>query len=213
LQTRNANDPMRAQEVRCFARMLGCDLSDIDVFDLLATALPAEEVQSADVILLGGSGHYSAAGEGEWLERGGFQAMARAMGGRCVNDLANAEVGTIELALTEAGRADPVFGALPPVFGAQAGHEDRVSELPPDAVLLASSARVAEQAFRFAGRPIYCTQFHPELDRAAMLERLVAYPEYVARIARVAYDHFVQNLRQTPEANALLRRFVKTFIT
>jgi GMP synthase (glutamine-hydrolysing) len=232
LQTRNANDPMRAQEVRCFARMLECDLSDIDVFDLLATALPAEKLQSTDMILLGGSGHYSAAGEGEWLERAleamreihrvakptfascwGFQAMARALGGRCVNDLPNAEVGTIKLTLTDAGRADLLFDALPPVFDAQAGHEDRVVELPPDAVLLASSPRVAEQAFRFAGRPIYCTQFHPELDCAAMLERLVAYPEYVARIARVPYDDFIQNLRETPEANALLRRFVKMFIT
>jgi GMP synthase (glutamine-hydrolysing) len=142
----------------------------------------------------------------------GFQAMARALGGRCVNDLPNAEVGTIELTLTEAGCNDPLFGELPPVFSAQAGHEDRVARLPPDAVLLASSPRVAEQAFRFEGRPIYCTQFHPELDCAAMLERLVAYPEYVARIARVSYDHFVQNLRETPETNSLLKRFVTTFI-
>ncbi len=223
---------MRAQEVQCFARMLECDLSDIEVFDLLASALPLEKLQSADMILLGGSGHYSAAGDGEWLERAldgmreihraakptfascwGFQAMARALGGCCVNDLPNAEVGTIELTLTEAGYNDPLFGQLPPVFAAQAGHEDRVIELPRDAVLLASSPRVAEQAFRFVGRPIYCTQFHPELDRAAMLERLVAYPEYVARIARVSYDDFVQNLRETPEANSLLRRFVTMFVT
>jgi GMP synthase (glutamine-hydrolysing) len=232
LQTRNANDPMRAQEVRCFARMLECDVSDIDVFDLLASALPMDKARTADMLLLGGSGHYSAAAEGEWLERAldglrdihriakptfascwGFQAMSRAMGGCCVKDLANAEVGTIELTLTEAGRNDPLFGELPPVFSAQAGHEDRVVRLPPDAVLLASSPRVGEQAFRFAGRPIYCTQFHPELDRAAMLERLDAYPEYVARIACVQYDHFIQNLRETPEANSLLRRFVTKFIS
>ena len=165
------------------------------------------------MLLLGGSGHYSAAGEGEWLERAldlmreihrlakptfascwGFQAMARAMGGRCVHDLPNAEVGTIEVELTDAGREDPLFGNLPTRFAAQAGHEDHVVELPPDAVLLASSDRVREQAFRFAGQPIYCTQFHPELDRTAMMERVIAYPEYVARIARVPYDEFVAEL-------------------
>ena len=228
LQTRNATDAMRTQEVRCFARMLDCDLSAIEVFDLLATALSADKLQSADVVLLGGSGHYSAAGEGAWLERAldsmrevhrlakptfascwGFQAMARAMGGRCINDLPHAEVGTIELSLTEAGQADPLFGQLPPVFAGQAGHEDRVVELPPDAVLLASSDRVREQAFHFAGRPIYCTQFHPELDRQALLERVIAYPEYVARIARVPYDEFVNSVRETPESNSLLRRFVE----
>ncbi len=238
LQTRNEDDSMRAQEVRCFARMLDCSISDIEVFDLLSRWLPAEKLQSADVILLGGSGHYSAAEKPDdprpdpWLERAldamreihriakptfascwGFQAMARAMGGRCINDLPNAEIGTVELQLTKAGRDDPLFGDLPPVFLAQAGHEDHVVGLPPDAVLLASSGRVPEQAFRFEGRPIYCTQFHPELDVATMLERLVAYPEYVARIARVPYDDFSKNLRETPEANSLLRRFVKTFIT
>ena len=229
LQTRNSGDPMAAQEVRCFARMLDCPIAAIEVFDLLSAAPPIDKLQQPDMLLLGGSGHYSAASEGAWLERAldcmreihrlakptfascwGFQAMARAMGGKCVNDLPNAEVGTIDLQLTDAGRADPLFGQLPPAFAGQAGHEDHVVELPSDAILLASSARVREQAFRFAGRPIYCTQFHPELDRTALMERVIAYPEYVARIARIPFDNFIQSCRETPEANSLLRRFVQT---
>ena len=232
LQTRNSGDPMAAQEVRCFARALDCELSAIEVFDLLGAAPPISKLQRADMLMLGGSGHYSAAGEGAWLDRAldsmreihrmakptfascwGFQAMARAMGGKCVNDLPNAEVGTIELALTEAGRDDPLFGQLPPIFNGQAGHEDHVIELPPDAVLLVSSARVREQAFRFADMPIYCTQFHPELDLAAIMERVVAYPEYVARIAAVPYDAFIATCRETPEANTLVRRFVEMVTT
>jgi GMP synthase (glutamine-hydrolysing) len=228
LQTRNADDGMRAQEVRCFARALECDVAVIDVFDLLAAAPTVGRLKQADVILLGGSGHYSAAGEGAWLERAldamreihalsrptfascwGFQAMARAMGGRCVNDLPHAEVGTIELRLTDAGRTDPLFGQLPATFLAQAGHEDHVVALPADAVLLASSGRVPEQAFRFAGRPIYCTQFHPELDRTALSERVRAYPDYIERTSGLPYDQFIAKCRETPEANALLRRFVE----
>jgi GMP synthase (glutamine-hydrolysing) len=243
LQTRNSGDPMAAQEVRCFARMLDCEISAIDVFDLLSAAPSIEKLQQPDMLLLGGSGHYSAA-ESEpgrpastepaemrprvWLDRAleamreihrlnkptfascwGFQAMARAMGGRCIHDLPNAEIGTIDLSLTAAGRDDPLFSQLPPTFKAQAGHEDHVVALPPDAVLLASSARVPEQAFRFEGRQIYCTQFHPELDRNAMLERVIAYPEYVARIARTPFDDFVGSMQETPEANSLLRRFVE----
>lgn len=240
LQTRNAGDPMAAQEVRCFARMLDCETDAIDVFDLLSAAPTSAKLQQADMILLGGSGHYSAAEKppsepgrlrprtDAWLERAldslrevhritkptfascwGFQAMARAMGGRCIHDLPNAEIGTIQLMLTPAGRNDPLFGQLPPTFTAHAGHEDRVIELPPDAVLLASSARVREQAFRFIGRPIYCTQFHPELDRTAMQERVLTYPEYVTRIARMPFDDFLASMQETPEANSLLRRFVK----
>ncbi|MCI0493115.1 MAG: type 1 glutamine amidotransferase [Planctomycetes bacterium] len=228
LQTRNSDDAMQGQEVRCFARRLECDASAIDVFDLLKAAPPASLLVQADMILLGGSGHYSAAGEGAWLDRAlesmrqihniakptfascwGFQAMTRALGGRCVNDLPNAEIGTIELRLTEAGRADPLFGQLPPVFAGQAGHEDHVVVLPPDAMLLASSDRVPEQAFCFAGRPIYCTQFHPELDLSALSERVRAYPEYIERIASVSYDHFIACCHETPEANTLLKRFVE----
>jgi GMP synthase (glutamine-hydrolysing) len=234
LQTRNSDDAMCRQEVGCFARRLECDAADVEVVDLLSRAPSEAELARADLVLLGGSGHYSAASEpgrprprSAWLRRAldvmrnlharskptfascwGFQAMARAMGGRCIHDPANSELGTTELRLTDAGRQDRVFGSLPPVFNGQAGHEDHVTELPPDAVLLASSARVRNQAFQFAERPIYCTQFHPELDRTGFLERVRAYPEYVERIAGVPYDDFVEHCHETPEANTLLRRFV-----
>lgn len=232
LQTRNVGDPMAAQEVRCFARALGCDLAAVDVFDLLRGVPSREQLIAFDVLLLGGSGHYSAASKPDtatppWLARAldclrdlyelsrptfascwGFQAMSRALGGECIQDTPNAELGTISLKLTEAGRSDPVFGALPESFSGQAGHEDHVVVLPSDAVLMASSALVPQQAFRIAGKPIYCTQFHPELDRTAMLERVVAYPEYVERIAQISYDEFVLRVRETPESNLLLRRFV-----
>jgi GMP synthase (glutamine-hydrolysing) len=236
LQTRKSGDPMAAQEVRCFARALDCQASSIEVFDLLSASPSTEKLIAADMLLLGGSGHFSVASEtgdstshSPGLDRTldcmreihrlakptfascwGFQAMSRAMGGECINDLPNAEVGTIEVQLTAAGRADPIFGILPPKFAAQAGHEDHVVRLPPDVELLASSSRVPEQAFRFVGRPIYCTQFHPELDCNAMLERVVAYPEYVARIARIPFDEFVHSVREAPESNGLLRQFIKT---
>ena len=41
-----------------------------------------------------------------------------------------------------------------------------------------------------------------------MLERVIAYPEYVARIARISYDDFIHSVHETPESNGLLRRFV-----
>src|SRR5262245_38022168 len=69
LQTRNLGDPMGPQEVRCFARALGCDESAIEVFDFLGASPSVSRLQSADMLLLGGSGHYSAAGDMEWLDR------------------------------------------------------------------------------------------------------------------------------------------------
>ncbi len=228
---------MAAQEVRCFAKALTCDPSSIEVLDLLSTAPSRAKIDQVDMLLLGGSGHHSAASESaepsrlasqcQWLDRTldclreihrfakptfascwGFQAMARALGGKCIHDPANAELGTVEISLTDAGRADPILGSMPLTFLAQGGHEDHVVALPSDAVLLASSAVISEQAFRFIDRPIYCTQFHPELDRGSFLERVAAYPEYVERIAGITYDHFTLRVQEVPEANTLLRRFV-----
>ena len=228
LQVRNPDDPMRQQEVESFARALGAQADQIRVFDILRERLPKSKLDEGDMILLGGSGHYSAAGEGEWLEHAldslrlvhaaakptfascwGFQAMARALGGRVIHDLGRAELGTHRLFLTEAGKADPVFGPLGATFSGQMGHEDRVVELPPGAVLLASSERVENQAYKIDGLPIYCTQFHPELNCRDLLQRVAAYPQYIWRIAGMPPERFSEMIEETPETEALLQRFVR----
>ncbi len=227
LQVRNPDDPMRGHEVDCFASTLRCPPSRIRAVDLLRDRPGRAAFDDADIVLLGGSGDYSVAEGGPWMEfaldamRGlhemskptfascwGFHAMAKAMGGDVVTDPARAEVGTLDVRLTPAGEQDPVFGSLPATFHAQAGHEDTVDPLPADAVLLAASDR-ANQAFRFAGKPIYCTQFHPELTRETLLDRLRAYPKYVEAITGLPYDEFVETRTHPSETGALLLRFVE----
>ena len=218
---------MRQQEVQCFAQSLHCPQSQIEVFDLLQAAPTVQELGRVDGVLLGGSGDYSVAAGGPWLEAAllamqelfelskptfascwGFQAMARALGGRVVTDPQRAEIGSLPVQLTAAGEADPLFSQLGSEFLANMGHQDIVDALPPGAQLLASSDRVENQAFTFAGKPIYCTQFHPELDRQALMTRLRTYPQYVERIAGVPLAEFeVEHCVDTPQANSLLARF------
>lgn len=228
LQVRKADDPMRRQEVRCFARALECAESQFEVVDLIA-GVPADELLArADVVLLGGSGDFSVAGGGSWLPAAlvamqklcdgsiptfascwGFQALSKALGGEVVTDQTRAELGTVGVRLTAAGLRDPVFASLGPQFDAQMGHQDIVTRLPRDARLLASSDRVENQAFCLPGKPIYATQFHPELDQAALIERVHAYPQYIRRIAGTSVDDFIkQSCRETPQSNQLLKRFV-----
>jgi GMP synthase (glutamine-hydrolysing) len=102
-----------------------------------------------------------------------------------------------------------VFGPLGSSFAAAMGHQDVVVALPSDAVLLASTDLVRNQAFCIDGKPIYCTQFHPELDRKSLLERVWAYPSYVERIARVSLEEFALRCGRTPKSEALLPRFVQ----
>jgi GMP synthase (glutamine-hydrolysing) len=230
LQVRNPGDPMRTQEVRCFARALHGAAADIAVFDLLSAYPTLSQLQACDVVLLGGSGDYAVSAGGAWLQPAldamrelhaiakptfatcwGFQAMAQALGGHVVADAARAEIGTLPVALTPAGRADRVFGALAGAgerFLAQMGHQDIVERLPGGAVLLAHTDR-APQAYTFDGLPIYCTQFHPELDRESFLERVRHYPTYVTEITGLPYEVFERDhTLEAPHAGALLLRFL-----
>ena len=228
LQIRDADDPIGPQEVGCFAKALDCKTKNIATLNLLSERLTTAKLDRVDAVLIGGSGNYSAAGESEWLNNvladlrwlsdlhkptfascWGFQAIARALGGRCVHDPEHAELGTIELKLTEAGRADPLFGELGETFLGLAGHEDRVTRLPPNAILLASSERVTQQAFKLADAPIYCTQFHPELELKTYLERVAAYPQYVEKIAGTTLELFAEHCQDTPQSRQLLSRFAQ----
>ncbi len=232
LQVRNPDDPMREQEVACFARALSCNNGQITTWDLLNGGPTPRDFAEYDAILLGGSGHYSATSCDPWIEPAldslrevhaaskptfascwGFQAMARAMGGRVVHDLERAELGTHWLHLTEAGKADSLFGPLGDIFGGQMGHEDSVVELPPDAILLASTDLVTNQAYCFEGKPIYCTQFHPELNRQDLMGRIDQYPEYITRICGLPPERFSEMVEETTETEQLLPRFVEQFVS
>ncbi|NOY43531.1 MAG: type 1 glutamine amidotransferase [Planctomycetes bacterium] len=228
LQIRDRDDPIRQQEIGCFANALGCDQGAISTFDLLTGGLSEKDLQQVDAVLIGGSGNYSAAGNSPWLDRTlaglqtiyelrkptfascwGFQAFARALGGRCLHDPTHAELGTTQLQLTEAGCRDPLFGELESPFYGQSGHEDHVVELPPGATLLASSSLVANQAFRLDGALIYCTQFHPELDLDSFIDRVRAYPQYVESIVGKTVEEFAAACHDTPQTRQLLPRFAR----
>ncbi len=218
---------MRGQEVNCFQRALDCHEDQITVCDVLTERPGARTLRQTDGVFIGGSGNYSATQTGLWLDRTfdllrelvaiskptfascwGFQAMARALGGRVVTDLRRAELGTLPLRLTPAGRQDPLFGELPTDFHGPLGHEDIVTELPEEAICLASSQTVQNQAFVIRGKPIYGTQFHPELNRRALLQRVEAYPQYVERILGIHSDQFAKICVETPDTNQLMQRFV-----
>ncbi|PQO28229.1 type 1 glutamine amidotransferase [Blastopirellula marina] len=231
IQIRDADDPIGQQEIGCFAAALDCPESAIRVFDLLTTELTASHLADCDMIVIGGSGRYSVTSDAPWMSKAikslqfllesgkptfascwGFQALSRAAGGKVIHDLDNAELGTHSVFLTEAGKQDPIFSQLPESFLAYMGHEDRVSVLPPGTTLLATNSRVAQQAYRFDDRPVYCTQFHPELTLPALHARIEAYPEYCERIAKIPFDVFCQQCQPATDSESILRRFTKQYL-
>jgi len=228
LQVRDPHDTMLVQEVNCFAESLQCDSGQITVFDLLSGCPSADYFSKFDVVLLGGSGDYSVAEGGEWMPPAlramrelydlgiptfascwGFQAMAAALGGEVVTDLARAELGTVEVFLTDEGKSDPLFGCLEESFLAPMGHQDCVVALPPNAIRMAFSDKVENQAFRIRDKPIYGTQFHPELNRTSLIQRVKAYPQYVESITGDPLDAFVEKCQST-DLQKLLLQFARS---
>ena len=94
------------------------------------------------------------AGVGVWGVCLGAQMLAAALGARVYTGPVP-EVGVVDVTLTEAGRADPVWGEMGDVaIRALQWHSDTF-ELPPSATLLARSTAYPNQVFR-AGRSYGC---------------------------------------------------------
>jgi GMP synthase (glutamine-hydrolysing) len=89
----------------------------------------------------------------------GVQLLARAAGAG-VGPLAKAEIGWIDVALTDAGRDDPVLGVMPERFPGLVWHH-YTYDVPAGAVELARTERTT-QAFRL-GDACWGVQFHPEV--------------------------------------------------
>jgi GMP synthase (glutamine-hydrolysing) len=91
----------------------------------------------------------------------GAQLAAAALGGRAYPGPAGEELGWTKVELTEAGRGDPVTGALQEPAELFEWHHDTFDP-PPGATLLAGGAVYPSQAFRLGG--VVAVQFHPEVD-------------------------------------------------
>ena len=83
-------------------------------------------------------------------------------------------VGAVPITLTADGLSDPLLAGLPETFDAFVGHKEACRELPPTAMLLASSPTCRVQMFRVKTN-LYATQFHPELDVLGIITRVRVY--------------------------------------
>ncbi|MFI7481004.1 glutamine amidotransferase [Kocuria sp. M1R5S2] len=122
------------------------------------------------------------------------------------------EIDAIEVTLTEEGRRDPLLRQLPPAFHGFVGHKEGTRTLAPAAVLLATGARCPVQMFRIK-QNLYATQFHPELDSTALLNRIEAYKDHGYFPAGTAED-VKDRVRSAPpvtEPARILAAFVDRF--
>lgn len=98
----------------------------------------------------------------------GHQLLACSLDGT-VGKMKQAEVGILDVELTEAGRNDPLMAGLPAKQRALQWHGAEVQKLPSNTVVLASSPLCPVQAMR-VGANAYGLQYHVELTTHTVAE-------------------------------------------
>ena len=104
----------------------------------------------------------------------GLGILAEVLGGRVGQENYREDVGAVTILLNDEGKIDPLLEGLPGSFRVFAGHKEACQELPPNSVLLASSATCPIHMIR-VGQNVYGTQFHPELDSHGLEVRITVY--------------------------------------
>nr|HRC85651.1 hypothetical protein [Thermoanaerobaculia bacterium] len=131
--------------------------------------------------------------------------------GAVITDKERAEVGTFDLELTPAGKADPLLDGLPEQFAVQLGHNDQIEPAPAELVVLASTPSCLCQLVRLADRPVYGSQFHSEMGEPEMRQRARLYQDRYLGADEDAYQRFLGRLRPSPQADGLLDRFLRLY--
>ena len=228
LQARKPDDPMRSHEHGCFAAAMGLQGADLRAVDIVERTPTAADLEGVAGVLIGGSGNYGARGEEAWLhgatqflreqviEPGvplfgvcfGLQLLGRTLGVDVIHDPERREVGSYEIVLSEEAKSCSLFGTLPERFYAQQGHNDRITHLPEGTTLLAANNNAPVQALRVNGKPVWATQFHPELTRKDNRTRYMRYiSAYGGTTTPPEQDPVLRSMRETPHPTTLLRRF------
>jgi len=104
------------------------------------------------------------------------------------------------IALTEAGRAHPMYRDKPTVFEAVTVHKDDIGQLPDGALVLAASDMgVQAVELRHGDGVFWGVQYHPEYSYAEIAATALRYGEVLVReqlfTDRAALDGFVAELR------------------
>jgi GMP synthase (glutamine-hydrolysing) len=228
LQARDRHDEARHEERASFASAAGLPVGDIKPFDLLTGTPTLADILAHDALFIGGSGdYYVSKGNLPGTERVlsllravvsrgwptfascfGYQLLVKALGGEIVYDPGTMQVGTYQLQLTAAGQEDELFGRLPASFPAQIGRKDRAASLPPNTLNLAGSEAVPFMALRVPGKPIWGTQFHPELTREDNLKRFHRYKNgYTGIMSPTELQATLDRFGPSEETAELLARF------
>jgi GMP synthase (glutamine-hydrolysing) len=140
----------------------------------------------------------------------GFQLAVIALGGEIIRDEALFEMGTPPISLHESAKEDLLFHDVPNPFHAISVHQEKALQVPDNCTELAYTD-ICVHAFKVIDKPFWAVQFHPEVDKKILCERLGIYKHIYTK----GNEHFMEVLAgvvDTPHSNDLLKKFVDRVI-
>jgi len=223
-------DKMKEHEYDCFLNGFGLLKHELVSYDMFKeNKIDLQILEDFDACIMGGSGEFAVYKKHELpffddlvnlvrycYEKDvpligvcfGIQLAAVAFNGKVENDLAQKEAGSYETFQTEQAKNDPIFENIPACFQSVIGHIDSVTELPNNAINLAYSKKCAVQAFTFPNKRFYVFQFHPELTKQGLIDRLKFYYRK-GYATEDEIDDIINNAEETNEVKVILQNFKK----
>ena len=137
----------------------------------------------------------------------GFQLAVRALGGDIIRDESGYEMGSIIINRVEDMKDDPIFKDIPGNFHAISVHQERAMTEPDNCQLLAYTDNCCH-AFRVNGKPFWAFQFHPEVDKKTLIQRLTVYKKkYTSDDNQL--NNVIKSAKETPVSNSLPEKFIQ----
>ncbi|MBY5991103.1 type 1 glutamine amidotransferase [Ferrimonas balearica] len=222
------NPKTRDEEWRSFTQFCGLDPAQIRILNLFDTpSFGPEVLEGVDGLLVGGSSeasvleperypfvepamallrHCIAIKLPVFCSCFGHQLAVRALGGEVIRDERDFEMGTVPISLAPAAARDPLYHDMPDGFMAVSVHRERATQVPKGCTLLAYT-EPCTHSFKVDDAPFWTTQFHPEVNRAVLIERLTQFAHHYTD-GEAHLREVLAAAQETPLSNDLLRRFV-----
>ncbi len=220
--------PMVEHEIKCITQYSNLSREQIHSVSPFYTTINNSLLENVDAVIIGGS-DTSVLDSFPWSNSiieliqqiaavkmplfgscWGHQMVAKVFGGEVISDVSRKEMGSIEVHLTPQGKEDLLFSKLPTKFTAQSGHKDHVVKLPDNIEPLAYSVLSPYQAIKVIDCPIYGVQFHADMDKLELKERLEFYQyDYVDN---KEFENICNSLQESPEAVTVISGFLEKVV-
>ncbi len=219
---------VREEEHASFAAYSGLQPHQIEVLNVFDTPeFPVTVADDYDALFVGGASeanvlkpeefpfvdtcqdllrHCALIGKPVFASCFGFQLVVLALGGEILHKDDDFEMGTLPILLTDASIDDPLFRDIPNGFPAVSVHRQYAADLPASCEVIAYTQQCIH-VLRVKEKPFWAFQFHPEVDKKTLVERLTHYKAHYTD-GDGHLDRVLASAVETPESNHLVAKFV-----